>query len=124
VNRYRIQQREDYKKYNQLCGQLRQLAHKLSLLSPTDPFRRKHEDLLLEKLFDLGILGTGGGGKGLLSDVEHKVTVSAFCRRRLGVVMHRLGMAQNLEHAARLIEQQHVRVGTEVVTDPAFLVTR
>jgi U3 small nucleolar ribonucleoprotein protein IMP3 len=124
VNRYRIQQRDDYKKYNQLCGQLRQLAHKLSLLSPTDPFRRKHEDLLLEKLFDAGILGTGGGGKGLLSDVEHKVTVSAFCRRRLGVVMHRLGMAQNLEHAARLIEQQHVRVGTEVVTDPAFLVTR
>ena len=124
MNRYRIQQRDDYKKYNQLCGQLRQLAHKLSLLSPTDPFRRKHEDLLLEKLFDLGILGTGGSGKGLLSDVEHKVTVSAFCRRRLGVVMHRLGMAQNLEHAARLIEQQHVRVGTEVVTDPAFLVTR
>jgi U3 small nucleolar ribonucleoprotein protein IMP3 len=72
----------------------------------------------------MGILGTGGGGKGKLSDVEHKVTVSAFCRRRLSVVMHRLGMAQNLEHAARLIEQQHVRVGTEVVTDPAFLVTR
>jgi U3 small nucleolar ribonucleoprotein protein IMP3 len=53
INRYRIQQRDDYKKYNQLCGQLRQMAHKLSLLSPTDPFRRKHEDLLLEKLFDV-----------------------------------------------------------------------
>ncbi len=79
---------------------------------------------MLEKLFDMGILGTGGSGKGKLSDIEHKVTVSAFCRRRLGVLMTKLRMAQNLEHAAGLIEQQHVRVGTELVTDPAFLVTR
>jgi len=78
--------------------------------------------LLFQKLFDLGVLGTGGAGRGRLSDVQNKVTVSTFCRRRLPV--QRLGMAQSLEHAARLIEQQHVRVGVEVVTDPAFLVPR
>ena len=47
----------------------------------------------LEKLFDMGILGTGGGGRGKLSDVENKVTVSSFCRRRLPVVMTKLRMA-------------------------------
>ena len=79
---------------------------------------------MLEKLWDMGILGTGGGGKGKLSDIEHKVTVSAFARRRLPVVMTRLRMSDHIQAATTLIEQGHVRVGTDVITDPAYLVTR
>lgn len=124
LRRYMIQKPSDYGKYNRMCGSLRQLAHKLADLEPDDPVRRKHEDLLLEKLFDMGIVGTGGGGKGKLSDVEHKVTVSAFARRRLGVVMTRLQMADTVQAATKFIEQGHIRVGPEVVTDPAYLVTR
>lgn len=124
IRRYAIQNPTDYAKYNRICGSLRQLAHKLTELEPDDPIRRKQEDSMLEKLFDMGIVGTGGGGKGKLSDVEHKVTVSAFARRRLGVVMTRLSMADTVQAATKFIEQGHVRVGTEVVTDPAFLVTR
>lgn len=124
VRRYAIQKPSDYAAYNRICGSLRQLAHKLAALDPADPVRRKHEELLLEKLFDMGVLGTGGGGRGKLSDVEHKVTVSALARRRLGVVMTRLGMADTVQAAIKFIEQGHVRVGTEVVTDPAYLVTR
>jgi U3 small nucleolar ribonucleoprotein protein IMP3 len=124
IQRYGIQKPADYQAYNRLCGSLRQLAHKLAALDPQDPFRRKHEDLLLEKLWDHGVLGTGGGGKGKLSDVEHKVTVSAFARRRLPVVMQRLGMADHLRAAIRFVEQGQIRVGVEVITDPAFLVTR
>ena len=33
-------------------------------------------------------------------------------------------MSENLREAATFIEQGHVRVGPETVTDPAFLVTR
>jgi len=77
IQRYGIQRPSDYQSYSRICGSLRQLAHKLSTLEPTDPFRHRQEELMLEKLFDIGILGTGGGGKGKLSDVEHKVTVSA-----------------------------------------------
>ncbi|KAL1310993.1 hypothetical protein AAFC00_001213 [Neodothiora populina] len=125
VRRYSVSNPSDYTSYNRLCGQLRQLAHKLTLLPPESAFRRKQEDLLLGKLFDMGILGTGGkSGLGKLSHVEHKVTVSAFCRRRLGVVMTRLRMAENVTAANKFIEQGHVRVGTEVVTDSAFLVSR
>ena len=124
IRRYSLGNPADYTSYNRLCGQLRQLAHRLTLLPPESAFRRKQEDLLLEKLFDMGILGTGGGGKGKLSDVENKVTVSSFCRRRLGVVMTRLRMAETVSSANKFIEQGHVRVGTEVVTDSAFLVTR
>lgn len=124
MRRYALQGRDDYRKYSQLCGGLRQLAHRLAALDPADPFRRRHEDLLLEKLWDLGLLGTGGRGRGKLSDVEHKVTVSAFARRRLPVAMTRLRMADHVQAAVKLVEQGHVRVGTDVVTDPAYLVTR
>jgi U3 small nucleolar ribonucleoprotein protein IMP3 len=124
IRRYALQNSNDYTSYNRICGALRHLAHRLSNLDPSDPVRRKHEELLLEKLFDLGIIGNGGGGRGKLSDVEHKVTVSAFARRRLPVVMTRLRMADNVQAAVKFIEQGHVRIATEVVTDTAYLVTR
>ncbi|KAI9797633.1 MAG: Small subunit (SSU) processome component [Sarcosagium campestre] len=124
VRRYGIQRPEDYIKYNRVCGQLRQLAHRLSRLDPTDPVRHRLEEALLEKLWNMGVLGSGGGGRGKLSDVEHKVTVSAFARRRLPVVMTRLRMCETVQTGIRFIEQGHVRVGPEVVTDPAYLVTR
>lgn len=38
--------------------------------------------------------------------------------------MTRLRMAENVSAANRLVEQGHVRVGTEMVGDPAFLVGR
>ncbi len=101
MRRYAIQGRDDYRKYNQLCGAMRQLAHKLANLDPADPFRRKYEDLMLEKLHDMGILSTGGGGRGKLSDIEHKLTVSAFARRRLPVVMARLRMSDHPQAAVR-----------------------
>lgn len=124
IRRYSLSNPADYSSYNRLAGNLRQLAHRLALLPPESSFRRKQEDLLLEKLHDMGLLGIGGEGKGKLSDVERKITVSAFCRRRLGVVMTRLRMSETVSTANKFIEQGHVRVGTEVVTDSAFLVTR
>lgn len=57
-------------------------------------------------------------------DVVQKVNGSSFCRRRLPVVMVRAKMANNLKAAVTFVEQGHVRVGPEVVKDPAFLVTR
>ncbi|KAL1898754.1 U3 small nucleolar ribonucleoprotein imp3 [Ceratocystis pirilliformis] len=120
VRRYMIQKPEDYFKYNRLCGSIRKLAHRLSLLPPDSAVRRKHEELLLNKLYDMGVLSSASK----LSSVEHDVTVSAFARRRLPVVMTRLRMAENVQAATKMIEQGHVRVGTETITDCAYLVTR
>lgn len=64
-----------------------------------------------------------GEGAGL-SQVERDVSVSAFARRRLPIVMVRIKMVETLKAAVGFIGQGHVRVGTEVVTDGAFLVTR
>jgi len=52
------------------------------------------------------------------------VTASSFCRRRLPVLMVRNKMSQTIKDATKFIEQGHVRVGIELIKDPAFLVTR
>jgi U3 small nucleolar ribonucleoprotein protein IMP3 len=58
-----------------------------------------------------------------LSQCE-KVTVSAFCRRRLPIIMVRLKMAESVKMAVQYVEQGHIRVGPQTITDPAFLVSR
>lgn len=53
-----------------------------------------------------------------------KISTASFCRRRLAVVMVRLKMAETVREAATFIEQGHVRVGPDTVTDPAFHVSK
>lgn len=53
-----------------------------------------------------------------------KITASCFCRRRLPVIMVRSKMVQTLKAATTYIEQGHVRVGPQLIKDPAFLVSR
>ncbi|KAI5809115.1 hypothetical protein DFH27DRAFT_510337 [Peziza echinospora] len=120
TRRYNLPTPEVYHKYNKLIHALKHLLHRLTKLPPTSPFRLKHETLLLEKLFAMGILAQ----KSKTSDIENKVTVASFCRRRIAVVMTRLKMAEHVRGATELVEQGHVRVGPEVVTDPGYLVTR
>ena len=52
------------------------------------------------------------------------MSVSAFCRRRLAVVVHKLKMAESVKEAVMFIEQGHVKVGVDTITDPAFHVNR
>uniref|UniRef100_A0A6N2L302 Uncharacterized protein n=1 Tax=Salix viminalis TaxID=40686 RepID=A0A6N2L302_SALVM len=70
------------------------LTNILKQMDPRDPFRVEMTDMLLEKL------------------------------RRLSTVLMRLKFAEHLKEAVTYIEQGHLRVGPETVTDPSFLVTR
>lgn len=54
----------------------------------------------------------------------NEVSASSFCRRRLPVVMVRSKMCGSVRMATKFVQQGHVRIGPEVVKDPAFLVTR
>ncbi|XP_001608295.1 U3 small nucleolar ribonucleoprotein protein IMP3 [Nasonia vitripennis] len=119
LKRYQIQKREDYTKYNKLSREIRELGRKIKELDADNPFRAEQSAALLEKLYMLGIIPT----KWDLSLCQ-KVTASSFCRRRLPVVMVRSKMSESIKMATQLIEQGHVRVGPEIIKDPAFLVTR
>nr|DAD35118.1 TPA_asm: hypothetical protein HUJ06_005758 [Nelumbo nucifera] len=76
-----------------------------------------HVNLLFE--YNIGVIPTR---KSLaLCD---RSSVSSFCRRRLSTILVKLKFAEHLKEAVTYIEQGHIRVGPEAVTDPAFLVTR
>lgn len=77
---------------------MRSLAHRLSQLDPeSDPVRRKLESELMDKLWRMGILKQSREQGAALSRVEREVTVSAFCRRRLAVLMVRSGMVETIK---------------------------
>ena len=57
-------------------------------------------------------------------DEIEKVTVSAFLRRRLIVMVKMLKFVETLAEAESYIQQGHVSVGKEIVKDPDYLVSR
>ncbi|KAG6457780.1 U3 small nucleolar ribonucleoprotein protein IMP3 [Manduca sexta] len=119
MKKYHIQKREHYTKYNKLSRDIRELANKIKDLDSNTEFRTESSAQLLEKLYQMGLIPTRWD-----LALAANVSASSFCRRRLPVVMVRSKMSQNIKEATKFIEQGHVRVGPEVVKDPAFLVTR
>lgn len=119
MRRYHLESREEYRQYQKLCRKIQMLAYKLKELEASDPYRIRMTDLLANKLLTMGVTVKGGS----LLEIS-KVSVSAFCQRRLPIVMMRLKMATNLSEAVRFVKQGHVRIGPNSVTDPAFLVTK
>ena len=96
-----------------------QLTAKLAELSPEDPYRKMMTLALLKKLHDMGLIEKTQS----LMDAD-RVTVTTICRRRLAMVLRQLKMCENLDQATTYVRQGHIRVGPQVVTDPAVLVTR
>lgn len=119
MRRYHIQDRDDYKKYNKLCGMVTKTVSVMKKLDAKDETRIELTDQLLDKMYALGVITT----KKSLVQLE-KISTASFCRRRLAVVLVRVKMSETLREACTFVEQGHVRVGPETVTDPAFLVTR
>jgi U3 small nucleolar ribonucleoprotein protein IMP3 len=118
LRRYHIQDREDYHTYNKIVGMITSLTTHLKKMDPRDPVRIELTDNLLDKLHGLGLIQH----KKLLACDQ--IAASTLCRRRLPVVLCRLKFAETLKEAATIVEQGHIRVGPETVTDPAYIVTR
>ncbi|PPD66951.1 hypothetical protein GOBAR_DD36170 [Gossypium barbadense] len=67
---------------------------------PRDPSRIEMSDLLLEKLYNMGVIPTR---KSLaLCD---RLSVSSFCRRRLSTVLVHLKFAEHLKEAVTYVER-------------------
>lgn len=107
MHRYHLQNREDYSHYNKICGYVTSLISKIKQLPPDDTFRIKATEQLLEKLYNMGIISNREN-----IQVAEKVAVSAFCRRRLAVMLCSLKFAETMREAVTFIEQGHIRIGT------------
>ncbi|KAK2196205.1 bifunctional Ribosomal protein S4-S9 [Babesia duncani] len=119
LRRYMIQDATDYHKYNKLVGRITRLANELRKLPADDSFRIKMTDELLEKLYKMGLISVRGN-----LDLCEKLSASVFCRRRLAVVLVTRRFCEHLTQAITYIEQGHVKVGVDIVNNPAYHVTR
>ena len=73
------------------------------------------EGQILSKLYDMGVLNS----QAKLSDIDNKLTVAAFCRRRLAVIMVTSKMAETVSavSVAFLIDgvcHAHPKSGSQV----------
>ena len=73
MRRYHIQGREDYSKYNNICGAITKTVSKLKTLPPEDAYRIEKTQQLIRKLFEMGVISNTTN----LSSCE-KVGVSSF----------------------------------------------
>lgn len=106
-------------RYDLLAGAIKRLAARLKRLPADNELRVRVTQELLEKLESMGIIDVASS----LTKAE-SVPASAFARRRLPVVMVRMKMAETVSSATTMVKHGHIRVGPEVITDPAYLVTR
>lgn len=56
TRKYQLQDRDDYEKYNKVCGLITQLISKLKQLATDNPFRLKITEQLLDKLYAMGLI--------------------------------------------------------------------
>lgn len=95
-------------------------AWKIVTIIPIIHFKyASFDQYFLKNRYSMGLIPTKWS-----LELANKITASSFCRRRLPVVMVRAKMADSVKNATQFVEQGHVRVGPEVVKDPAFIVTR
>lgn len=99
LRRFHVQNREDYGKYNKLCGRIKEITNQLALLDPADPFKHATAATLVERLYKMGLIPSEK-----LADCD-KVTVSSFCRRRLPIVMVKLKLCETVREAVTFVEQ-------------------
>ncbi|VDL72030.1 unnamed protein product [Nippostrongylus brasiliensis] len=119
MRKFNITKREHYSLYNKLAAEVRSIAEKLKELPPHEPFRTRCIREMLSKLYAAGVIPTADTAERL-----GKVSAASFARRRLPVVMKKIGMVDSIRSASDFVEQGHVRIGPKLITDPAFIVTR
>lgn len=119
MRRYHITDREDYSRYNKMVGQISKMVSILRKMPSGDLERIRMTEALLDKLHQMSVVPTGK----LLDECE-RVNVSDFCKRRLSYVLVCNKFCERPSDAVKLIEQGHVSIGPNVVSNASTHITR
>ena len=76
--RYHLSDREDYRKYNKICGAIRALAARLKKLPNDSRFRATTTDTLLTKLYNMGCPLTHYSLFAQYSPTHHPLTIHSL----------------------------------------------
>lgn len=89
-------------------------------LALPEPLREKEREILVQKLYKLGIMPVEDG----LIDEVLSLSLERFLERRLQSVVHKLGLAKTPWMARQLIVHRHIAIGGRKVTSPSYHVLR
>jgi small subunit ribosomal protein S9e len=101
-----------------MLSKVRKAARTLLTLDTKDPKRLFETPPLIRRLKRFGLMLPEENS---LDDIL-KLTTQRLMERRLQTKVFRQGLAKSIHHARVLIRQRHIRVGTQVVNVPSFLV--
>jgi small subunit ribosomal protein S4 len=89
-------------------------------LALVDQQREKERQLLLKKLYKMGIMATAEG----LTDDVLSLTVDIFLKRRLQSIVHELGLANSPWQSRQMITHGHIAINGKKVNTPSYHVKR
>ena len=113
-----LENSQEYQAYNRLVGKIQKMTNTLRCMGPEDKVRIELTKQFVDRIYQLGIIRTPQ-----LSECAD-INVASICQRRLPVVMVRLKFCQRVSDADRYVRQGHVRIGADIVTNPATIVSR
>lgn len=116
MRRYNIN-RQEYQAYFKLSLEIKKVAQDIIDIKD-EAIRVRLTNALIEKVYSMSLIKTKRIKKCLAIDVK------AFCRRRLPVYIVQSGMFNGpISTAIKYVEHGHIRIGPQVVRDPAAFVT-
>lgn len=103
-----------------MASLLREFKHQAKNLTVrTDPQSKKEAELLLKKMYSLGLLDQNGKLENILD-----LNVSNILDRRLQTVVLAKGLARTPKQARQFVIHRHIRIDGKKVTVPSYLVKR
>ncbi|EET01203.1 putative SSU ribosomal protein S4P/U3 small nucleolar ribonucleoprotein IMP3 [Giardia duodenalis assemblage B] len=120
MNKYGVYDRRELITYRQTMRKIRHMVELLTQLPQDNNVRIELTRRLSRTLYDMGVVDNPQAG---LDDISG-LNSSALLLRRLPCIMMKLKMVQKIQDGVRFVKQGHVRVGPNVVVNPALHVTR
>jgi small subunit ribosomal protein S4 len=117
VGKYGLKNKKELWKAETLARRLRHRAR--SLLALPEDERAKAQQILIEKLYKMGLVDRNASLDDILG-----VTAEHVLERRLQTIVYKKGLAKTIYQARQLIVHGHIAIGGRRVTSPGYLVSR
>ncbi|EGC34632.1 hypothetical protein DICPUDRAFT_34708 [Dictyostelium purpureum] len=118
IGKFGLKGKEEYSQYTKLVLQYKKVLNEISDLDDKDPVKQKLLNDLADKLYNMGVIDLKQPSELV------KVNAASFCRRRAVVMLVKKKFAEHLTQSFGLLSHGHIRIGPEVIQDPALIITR